>query len=585
MPKPTPLVILSQAWDPGDLSELTETYRAVIADGSLTLRDVSASDGPVNEHQIPAQPFAITSTAGSTHDEWVAVLVWLQSSVGENALFVVDYDHPLRELILFGAAALDLRYCLRFATVPSRFSAPLEYAIIGNAEVMLISDPALHDDFRRNYFVPYVSAASLADLRAQDKPVPRGGEPKPAVGTDSSGHPIRVLIVAYFTGPCRTVGVQRPNYWFEALARVSDGAIEVEIVSANDWGEPRADVHVVPDFNVASLLDNDNNYPPWAADFVAWEKRDAKAFNTLSFYWRYALEKYFDAAERHFDVVVISGNPFSCFDFATYAKRRWHARVILDYRDPFGNNPRFKYTPEARQATRYAERGFNFQADVVSVVNDYCIDLVEEGTDAEIVNIPNGFDERILGSVERAVLSSDRINLVHAGSFTHDRSPEFILGALDPERHRFHHVGNSAGVDAQLLEIDSVVAHGMLPYIEALGIMGGADIGVVFLSEQNFETTTKLFDYLAMEIDILLCTNGEVGVGALADVLEGREGVFWCKNTREDALRFLAEYVPTIGRVRSRTDSFSRRHGTELLADKIIELASNETGERAERPS
>ena len=384
--------------------------------------------------------------------------------------------------------------------------------------------------------------------------------------------PIRVLIAAYFSGPCRTVGVQRPNYWFEELNAVSDGSIEPHIVSTTGWGGDVDNVHVVPDFNVAVLLDADGTYPDWSAEFVATEQRDAKSFNTLSYYWRYALERYFDASRDHFDVVIISGNPFSCFDFAAYAKRRWHARVILDYRDPFGNNPRFQYTDEARDRTRYAERGYNFQADVISVVNDYCVGLVEGGSEAEIINIPNGFDERILESVQSIELPADKINIVHAGSFTHDRSPQHILAALDPERHAFHHVGNIAGVDPKLLERHQVVQHGRRPYNEALGVIGGADLGLVFLSEQNFETTTKLFDYLAMDIDVLLCTNGAIGSGAVADVLEGVEGVFWCRNTKEDAERFIAGYEPAVRSPSTSGERFMRRYGTRLLVEKILEL-------------
>jgi len=147
------------------------------------------------------------------------------------------------------------------------------------------------------------------------------------------------------------------------------------------------------------------------------------------------------------------------------------------------------------------------------------------------------------------------------------------LESLDPERHAFHHVGNTSGVKSRLLDNQAVVQHGRLPYVEVLGVVGGADIGIVFLSEQNFETTTKLFDYLAMGIDVLLCTNGAIGSGAVAGVLEGQEGVFWCRNNAQDAARFIAEYKPA-HRLEGGTSGelFTRRHGTRLLAARIIDL-------------
>ncbi len=566
------LVILSDDPEATASVEHGELLVASVVNRELVVSG-AGEDIPDRHFRLPAKPYQISNTSDS--GDWHAVAKWLQVVVGEEAVVVVDYDHALRDLVLYASAALGMRYALRFAAAPQRFGAPIVYAVISNAAAMVFENDEVAEEFHRHYFAPYVSARSLVELRdlllSARSPI---SEIEPTSSVRSTAvPPVRVLIVAYFSGPCRTVGVQRPNYWFEELAGLTDGMIEPHIVSTTDWGEPVVNVHVVPDYNVATLVEPEGAYPNWAADFVANERVDAKSFNTLSYYWRYGLEKYFNDSASHFDVVILSGNPFSCFDFAAYAKRRWHARVILDYRDPFGNNPRFQYTDEARDQAKYAERGYNFQADAISVVNDYCIGLVEGGSDADIINIPNGFDERILETVRSIDLPGDKINIVHAGSFTHDRSPEHILAALDPEKHAFHHVGNASGVELHLLANDVVVQHGRLPYVEALGIVGGADLGLVFLSEQNFETTTKLYDYLAMGIDVLLCTNGAVGSGAVADVLEGQDGVFWCRNTAEDTARFIAEYIPahrTTGGTSG--ERFTRRYGTRLLATKIIDL-------------
>ncbi len=583
MPEACPIVLVSQDWEGDESTPAGPVYRVWVAESSVWVANVSAIDGPPSKCELPSSKFTLFSVGGDHDDGWVATVAWLQAKVGEEALFVVDYDHPLRELMLLGAASLGLQYCLRFTEAPKRFSAPLEFAIIGNAQAMLFAEPSLEDEFRTNYFAPYAAATTLHELREATQLGQRsmsrpptsvwGDRSVPAPSADKSV--VRVLIVAYFSGPCRTVGVQRPNYWFEELANLSEGVLDVHLATATAWGESREGIHVVPDLHTASLLDGDNRFPAWAADFVANERQDATSFNTLSFYWRYALEKHFDTAEQTYDVVVISGNPFSCFDFAAYAKRRWHARVVLDYRDPFANNPRFLYSREEREAVRYAERGLNFQADAISVVNEHCAGLVEGGSGAEIVILPNGFDERVLDSVNRVPLSPDKTNFVHAGSFYHYGTPAHLIAALDPDRHTFHHIGNAGGVDAELLNAEPVVTHGTLPYESSLGVVGGADIGVVFLSEQNFETTTKLFDYLAMDIDILLCTNGKPGMGALAEILEDQEGVYWCENTPEGTTRFVEEYQNDRDRSRPRSSRFSRRHTAEQLVALILDLARN----------
>ncbi len=576
----TPIIVLSETWSPDEAEGLEEIYQGIVVDGVLRLSYASAERWPYQECKLPSRPFRMHDTDGLFYEEWISVATWLRTAVGEDGVIVIDNDHPLRNLIFYGSAACGISYCLRLSGQINPLLA-LDYAIVGNACALLFADSGSLDEFHRNYLAPYSAVATLRELRTlEDRDKGRRGDDRltPSIVTRPDANPneapVRVLLVAYFSGPCRAVGVQRPNYWFEELENVSDGAIEVHMATAIDWGEPLQNLHSVPDFHTGSLLDDENKYPSWAREFVASERLDARSFNTLSYYWRYALETYFDSTDDHFDVVIISGNPFSCFDFAAYSKRRWNARVMLDYRDPFANNPRFRYPPEARELARYAERGYNLQADSVSVVNNHCVELVVGHTEADIITIPNGFDERVLPSVKRRALPSDVINIVHAGSFTHDRSPRHILEVLDPERHLFHHVGSTLGADPALFENRSVIAYGRLSYPETLGIVGGAHIGVVFLTAKNFETTTKLYDYLAMDIDVLLCTAGDIGVGAVADVLEGQERVYWCQDTLEGVASFLDEYVPMTGPRGASAGAFSRKYGTSILAAKILELAN-----------
>lgn len=580
-PGATTLIVLSQAWRVPAEIEAERVYHASIRGNELDV--VGQSSDSAVSRPLPAKTFSLPDITGPDLSDWKAVITWLQYDFGKNSIILVDHTHPLRELVLFANSWSGLRYGLRYADrVPSLTA--LEYALVANSELVLLESPEARAEFERNFICPHTSADSLSEVLSLIdgfSPTPLRLSPEPRSGSGASGResepgraPIRVLLVSYFSGDCRSVAVQRINYWMEQIGEVSNGQVEIHLATALGGQAHHQNVHVVPDRHAAGLLGKSNQLPPWASKFIESEVRNAKAFSTLSHYWRYSLEQYFDGIDEGFDVVIISGNPFACFDFAAYAKRRWHARVILDYRDPFANNPRFQYTPEAREWARYIERGYNLQSDAVAVVSDHVAGFLEARADLDVVVVPNGYDERISGHIERAELLTDVVNFVHAGSFYHYGSPRTLLGEMDPSNHLFHHVGSDSGLESDLRNHAAVVMHGRKDYETALSIVGGADCGVVFLSESSFETTTKVFDYLAMGIDILLCTPGEVGQGALAEILGDQEGVYWCKNTSDDVAGFLESYRPSRSRDSRDTERFTRRHSTELLIDKILDLTT-----------
>ncbi len=579
-----------------DVSAADEAARTGIAHASVRRGKISVYIPDGNEMRIehspyPQIPFRLNDMGRGDPYAWKLVLMWMLDELVPNPLIIIDHDHPFRELIIFANAWNSLSYGLRFA-VPMPTIRVTEYALLGNSVINLFTKSEIEGHFRKKYIGPYYAALSLDELTAKLDVCPVKNsktrlakvvrEIAPRDQSVADEKPIKLLVLSYFSGPCRAVAVQRINYWLEEISKISDGKIEVHLATAIDWdseadnvpikGFPTENLHFVPDHNVASLTTDFGELPVWGPRFIVSELRNATSFNTLSYYWRYALEEYFEESDLKFDVVLISGNPFACFDFAAFAKQRWRSRIILDYRDPFANNPRFAYRDEQREAARYAERGYNFQSDLAVSVNRDSTDLIEFSDEINTLVIENGFDERILDDVKVKDLDKQFANFVHAGSLYHDRSPTAILRSLDVKKHRLHHIGGEAGIDADLLDAPVLVLHGRQTYNDTLGIVGGADCGVVFLSESAFETTTKIYDYLAMGIEVLICTHGEPHVGALSQILEGCEGIHWCKNSEEGVAEFLKTYTPNRRSKKTPNDRFSRRHSTSILIDQIYNL-------------
>lgn len=526
-----------------------------------------------NRIALPAGRLNVADAiASGTAGDWNIVVDWLFQRMTPGQVLIVAYDHLLRDLAAIGAARGLFDYALAWPTAPKRIVSR-DYEMIGSAAFCLFADAEVEAGFRRIYVPPYTGVQASSGLEGLAKAAMARRAAGNATPLTARTAPIRVLLVAYFSGPARTVGVQRINYWREAIPRL-DPDIHVTVATAMQGDDAHPDIRVIPDHGAAALMTGDGTVPGWGSAFIDSEKQNARYFSTLSHYWRIALEQYFDATDDHFDVVIISGNPFAVFDFSAYAKRRWYARVILDYRDPFANNPRMAYTPEARDWARYIEKGYNLQADLVTVVNDACAGMVEAYEDVDVQVIPNGFDDAAIAPAGQPWSDDDGlVHFVHAGTFFHDRSPQALIRALDPDRHKLHHIGSLNGIDPEDRNSKALVNYGTLPYIEVSEKISRADCGVVFVSETGFETPTKLYDYLAYGIDVVIVTHGVKEGSSIADILGNIDGVYWVSNTPEALAEFISSYQPS--RIRRSDDDiykFSRKSGANALIESIRNL-------------
>lgn len=475
------------------------------------------------------------------------------------------YLHNSRDikLYLFVSHLLDVKFGVTFVSAPARVAVE-DYAFYTQAKFMHFPCQVSEQDFNKKYICPLPGNDTAKDVKAL---LPKSIDKK------------KLLLVGYFAGPCRTVGVLRINYWFETIAELSNQGWEVELATAIDWPDRPGNVHYVADKHFTSLLpvasDLEPRPPRWKLLFRRVEEDYAKSVSTLGFFWRYGLERYFDERpECVYDAVVITGNPFSYFDFAAYAKAKWSSKVLLDYRDPFANNPRFKYTDEARQKAQFIEQGYNFQADCLLTVNDDCIPYTVNSGDIPIKVVANGFDDRTSAGIPVPLRESEGVHFVHAGAIYYDRSPTALLENLESGKHFFHHVGKLDGINAALIESDTFISHGQCTYEDTLEKIGAGHCGVVFVSEAGFETPTKLYDYIAMGLDILVCTIGPVNHGALSVVLKQWPRVFWCKNSPEGVKQFLDDYQPLANKCEGNSMLYSRKDSTQELIGLLDELVS-----------
>ncbi len=515
-----------------------------------------------------AIPQAKMSIAGGSLDDtsapvWNYVLNWLERFVHRPMPVVAANDYAT-ELALWATSSRGWPLgALVSGTKP--VNTPQTVSLFTAADGFFIPDATLADSFSSTWPAPVqlFPATPLVEVVASHPEPPTRREPGVT----------RVLLVGYYAGPCPTVGVQRINYWFEQLETLSGGRITADLAVATPWPDAPPRVHAVRDLGPANLASTQGPLEAAArALFAASDQRSYPVIKQVAGLWNLRLEEYFDDRDDEYDVVIISGNPFPPFEFARYAERRWYARTILDYRDPFALSPRIKLSAEALHDARDIEKGWNTGASIVTVVNDACADLVvPAGPDRRIEVIPNGFDERVSAASRPVERTPGPLRLGHAGQIFPITPPDPLLRALSRMDGEFHHIGLPLATDIPA----TVVNHGRMPREQVLDSLADMDCGVAYITASGIETPTKVFDYLAAGLDLLLLHRGNVEDTALASMLDGVPGVHWVLDDEQAIAEWLSGYEPAQHADPARAERFSRRASTANLIDLVLELGDH----------
>jgi hypothetical protein len=310
-----------------------------------------------------------------------------------------------------------------------------------------------------------------------------------------------ILIIAYYFPPDNRVGALRTDYWYKNLPHLMP--CRTIVITANSQAQGDG-IHFVP---------------PTGKSFLGKFIKDAGLF------WIDDLKKYLlSHPEIKPDLVIISGGPFMHFGITKWLKKHLSTKVILDYRDPFATNPGFRNSFFKRFMKLFFERRFNKQADALVTVNKYCSSIISSFNSKPNAVVQNGFDESEIVNLTPVKLS-DKLNLVYAGKFYF--SPEFLISAVEESGNLLNYLGP----DEEQLKSKSVIKKGFLPYAEAIQEIAQSDVGVIQTYGEDFQSTTKLFDYIRCKKPILVISNLHIQRGSIHDELSGYPNVFWASNT------------------------------------------------------
>lgn len=335
---------------------------------------------------------------------------------------------------------------------------------------------------------------------------------------------MKILFIAYYFEPFEGVGAKRISYWARNLKRVNSNVERCDVITATKQNTNNTYEYID---NIYYIGTSTNTL------FGKVFKFDSGA-SWLKNLKRFTID---NVKKDSYDYVVITGNPFLHF-FIINEYKKLNIQTILDFRDPFATNPRgIKLDSNIKKIKNYIlkqiEKYFMTNANHIITVNKYCVDLLQEHEKLKdkIHIIENGYDEQLLALVDvKKIEKRFPLRICYAGKLYKDRNPLNFLDVINQQNDFiFHHIGELSEYLVDANE-QKVIKHGEKSYIETLNLIGQMEIAIIFTAGYSFESTTKIFDYIALERAILIITDGEPKTGALHDITKNYPQVYWAKN-------------------------------------------------------
>jgi hypothetical protein len=254
--------------------------------------------------------------------------------------------------------------------------------------------------------------------------------------------------------------------------------------------------------------------------------------------WKKDLKNFINAyMGKSPDVVIITGSPLMHFSLAPVFRQKFGSKVILDYRDPFASNPGFKNTGIKVAIKKWFERRINKQADALVTVNSFCANLIEGFEKKPNAIVQNGYDETVQVDCKPVQLSSP--TFVYTGKFYFDPNP--ILKAFEDSNLSLIVAGPDV-LPPQFKEKAKWVKHiGFVDYSESVQLIGQNDVGIIQTYGEDFQSTTKIFDYIRCKRAVLIVSGKFLRRGSIHDELKDYPNVFWAENTSESITETLRE--------------------------------------------
>ncbi len=310
---------------------------------------------------------------------------------------------------------------------------------------------------------------------------------------------------------------------------------------------------------------------------ISWSK---KAFDTASDI----------LAREKFDVIFVSGPPFSAFNISAKLKKKFDIPLVVDYRDLWYKSY-FAFYPTPFHSLLHKRMEYTAlkAADKVIVTNrkikEKLLDFYKFLTFDDVVIIPHGFDSEDFSNAKIIPKTTDRMVITYSGIFLEYNTPKYFLEAfklITKERPdiaskiELHFVGHLRKENRKLvkkLKLEEFVKDfGYMNHDEAIQKIMSSDILWFMIGrKRNIDAILpgKMFEYFGSAKPVIACVpEGAAKSAAIeygASFLTAPEDVQVIKDTILRVYRlYLEKQLP------SPDQNFIDKHRRDFLTEILI---------------
>lgn len=221
------------------------------------------------------------------------------------------------------------------------------------------------------------------------------------------------------------------------------------------------------------------------------------------------------------DIIFATGMPWTSFLIGYFLKLFTGKKLIVDFRDPWLNNPFIQKPNFQKSMDKKWEKRILRKADlIIANTNSLKQDLISRYLHFKdkIIHLPNGFDEADFTSIRVENNKNDNLIMTHAGFLYGKRNPLPILQAIEhllktnpqiSSKIQFQQIGN---VNLNYNLIEMIQAKGLrknitlidqLEYQQCLSLLARSDVLLIIQQGTKNQIPSKFYDYIYLDKPII----------------------------------------------------------------------------------
>lgn len=351
-----------------------------------------------------------------------------------------------------------------------------------------------------------------------------------------------VLILAYDFPPYVSVGGLRPYSWYKYLS----GFEIYPVVVKRQWQETRKDHldYILPGESDETIVNKTVTgtllRTPYHPNFAnrLYLKYGERRFRIL----RKAVTAFYELAQYFFptgpkieiyrgadeflrhnkvDAIVATGDPFVLFHYASRLSKKYGIPWLADYRDPWSESMDLQNRRLLKSFHSFVEKRTLKNVAAVVTVSDFVTSRAHFPKNVPSAVIPNGYDPEAVAGIDLEVQESDVFSIGLAGSiFNWHPIHSFLTAYADFVKAtpgvatalNFYGINTEEEL-RQLLETDFPE---LKTHVHFFPRMANAELLPLLAKNNAFLLFnyysfmgTKIYDYLALRRNILLCYSND----------------------------------------------------------------------------